>query len=115
MWIGVADGVGGWSQINVDSGIYSRLLMQTAKAAASIISPSPIAPQIVLEEAHKKTNVRVSIACEYCLCAHASLFTAAACYVAWHMCTWHADLRTYVYIYSALVEPLSNGVSYLNS
>ena len=57
--VGVADGVGGWSQINVDSGVYSRLLMQTAKAAASVLAPSPIAPQIVLEEAHKKTNVRV--------------------------------------------------------
>lgn len=56
---GVADGVGGWSQIGVDSGEYSRLLMQTAKAAASIVAPSPVAPQIVLEEAHKKTNVRV--------------------------------------------------------
>lgn len=57
---GVADGVGGWSQINVDAGVYSRLLMQTAKAAASILSPSPIAPQVILEEAHKMTNVRVN-------------------------------------------------------
>ena len=33
--------------------------MQTAKAAAAITPPSPIAPQIVLEEAHHKTNVKV--------------------------------------------------------
>lgn len=56
---GIADGVGGWSQVNIDSGVYSRMLMQTAKAAATITPLSPIAPQIVLEEAHKKTNVKV--------------------------------------------------------
>ena len=56
---GIADGVGGWSQVNIDSGVYSRMLMQTAKAAAAITPPSPIAPQIVLEEAHHKTNVKV--------------------------------------------------------
>ncbi len=56
---GIADGVGGWSQVNIDSGVYSRMLMQTAKAAAAITPPSPIAPQIVLEEAHHRTNVKV--------------------------------------------------------
>lgn len=58
--VGIADGVGGWSQINIDSGVYSRMLMQTAQAAAAITPPSPIAPQIILEEAHAKTNVKVS-------------------------------------------------------
>jgi hypothetical protein len=58
---GIADGVGGWSQVNIDSGVYSRMLMQTAKAAAAITPPSPIAPQIVLEEAHHKTNVKVKV------------------------------------------------------
>ena len=57
---GIADGVGGWSQINIDSGVYSRMLMQTAQAAAAITPPSPIAPQIILEEAHAKTNVKVN-------------------------------------------------------
>ena len=56
---GIADGVGGWSQVNIDSGVYSRMLMATAKAAAAITPVSPIAPQIVLEEAHRRTNVKV--------------------------------------------------------
>lgn len=58
-YVGIADGVGGWSQVNIDSGVYSRMLMQTAKAAAAITPLSPIAPQVVLEEAHKRTNVKV--------------------------------------------------------
>ena len=56
---GIADGVGGWSLSNIDSGVYSRMLMRTAQAAALITPPSPIAPQIILEEAHARTNVKV--------------------------------------------------------
>ena len=57
---GIADGVGGWSQVNIDAGVYSRTLMENAKAAATKTCLSPIAPQIVLEQAHMKTNVKVS-------------------------------------------------------
>ena len=35
------------------------MLMRTAQAAAQVTPPSPIAPQIILEEAHAKTNVKV--------------------------------------------------------
>lgn len=34
MCIGVADGVGGWAEIGVDPGLYSRELMAFAKQAA---------------------------------------------------------------------------------
>ena len=33
--------------------------MRTAQAAAQVTPPSPIAPQIILEEAHARTNVKV--------------------------------------------------------
>lgn len=63
-FLGIADGVGGWSLSNIDSGVYSRMLMRTAQAAALITPPSPIAPQIILEEAHARTNVKgTSTAC----------------------------------------------------
>ena len=35
------------------------MLMRTAQAAAHVTPPSPIAPQIILEEAHARTNVKV--------------------------------------------------------
>lgn len=35
------------------------MLMRTAQAAALITPPSPVAPQIILEEAHARTNVKV--------------------------------------------------------
>lgn len=63
-FLGIADGVGGWSLSNIDSGVYSRMLMRTAQAAALITPPSPVAPQIILEEAHARTNVKgTSTAC----------------------------------------------------
>lgn len=49
--------------------------MQTAKAAASVIAPSSIAPQVILEEAHSKTNVKVPLP------AHTFLLTDPPCIV----------------------------------
>lgn len=58
--MGVADGVGGWADIGVDAGEYSRLLMSSAMSAASRIDPAPDAPQRILQAAYRKTNVRGS-------------------------------------------------------
>lgn len=37
--LGVADGVGGWAEIGVDPGLYSRQLMQFAKEASTGVNP----------------------------------------------------------------------------
>lgn len=37
--IGVADGVGGWAEIGVDPGLYSRQLMEFAKQATPSCQP----------------------------------------------------------------------------
>ena len=67
--VGVADGVGGWAEIGVDPGLYSRELMSFAKEAAGFTPSSPDMPQLVLEYAHKHTQARgSSTACILCLC-----------------------------------------------
>lgn len=39
MAVGVADGVGGWAEVGVDPGLYSRELMEHANEASQRISP----------------------------------------------------------------------------
>jgi hypothetical protein len=58
---GVADGVGSWADypIPVDAGIYARLLMANAKAAAAGLAPSALAPLAVMRAAHSQTLVQV--------------------------------------------------------
>ncbi len=60
-YAGVADGVGSWADypIPVDAGIYARLLMTHAKAAAAGLAPSALAPLTVMRAAHSKTLVQV--------------------------------------------------------
>lgn len=75
--IGVADGVGGWAEVGVDPGLYSRELMSHAlDLLDGVESVHPDVPQTVLEEAHARTRARGSCtACIVCLHegkAHAS-------------------------------------------
>lgn len=66
--MGVADGVGGWAEVGVDPGLYSRELMAHAKEATSSCEPGPQAPQHLLEVAYLSTVARgSSTACILCL------------------------------------------------
>lgn len=60
MAAGVADGVGSWADypVPVDAGVYSRLLMAHAKAAAAVTAPSALAPLAVMRAAHSQTLVQ---------------------------------------------------------
>ena len=57
---GVADGVGAWADVGVDSGEYSRMLMARASAMAEGLEPTPAALERMLKEAHSQTHVRGS-------------------------------------------------------
>jgi len=54
--IGVADGVGGWEALGVDSGLYSRSLMCAAAehAEATCAAAQPISPLETLKAAHDR-------------------------------------------------------------
>lgn len=66
--MGVADGVGGWAEIGVDPGLYSRELMDNAKAATKELPPGEDRPQRALELAHSRTVARgSSTACIICV------------------------------------------------
>lgn len=66
--MGVADGVGGWAEIGIDPGLYSRELMAHAKVKALETEPGSDMPQEILEYAHKKTLARgSSTACVLCV------------------------------------------------
>lgn len=70
--LGVADGVGGWAEVGVDPGLYSRELMNHSvsllDALDSEIGIHSGTPQDVLEGAHAKTKARGSCtACILCL------------------------------------------------
>ena len=51
--------MGSWAEVNVDAGIYSRLLMSNAKKLAERTGPSSDAPQEILIQAHSQTDVQV--------------------------------------------------------
>eukprot|EP00887_Chlorella_sp_A99_P000020 scaffold16.g20.t1 len=66
--LGVADGVGGWAEIGVDPGLYSKELMRLASEAAATCTPGPHTPQQLLEIAYYATRARgSSTACILCL------------------------------------------------
>lgn len=77
LYLGVADGVGGWAEIGVDPGLYSKELMAAAAAAAATVAtvmteldgrPGPDVPQKLMEIAHSVTMARGSCtACIVCL------------------------------------------------
>jgi hypothetical protein len=58
--IGVADGVGGWADLGVDSGIYSRELMSNSVTAIKEEPKGSIDPARVLEKAHSSTKAKGS-------------------------------------------------------
>lgn len=55
----MADGVGSWGEIDIDAGIYSRMLMSNARNAAESTEASPEAPQTVLTTAYRQTTAKV--------------------------------------------------------
>ncbi|CAM8912467.1 unnamed protein product [Rhodiola kirilowii] len=58
--IGVADGVGGWADLGVDAGIYSRELMANAAEAVQEEPLNSVDPARVLKKAHAKTKSKGS-------------------------------------------------------
>ncbi|KAM0967824.1 hypothetical protein ACFX13_016565 [Malus domestica] len=58
--IGVADGVGGWADLGVNSGLYSRELMSNSVAAVQEEPKGSVDPARVLEKAHSSTKARGS-------------------------------------------------------
>ncbi|CAA0839578.1 Probable protein phosphatase 2C 55 [Striga hermonthica] len=55
--IGVADGVGGWADVGVNSGDYARQLMSNSVEAIRKVPGEDVDPLRVLEEAHAATNM----------------------------------------------------------
>lgn len=58
--IGVADGVGGWADVGVDAGLYSRELMFNSINAIKEETEGSVDPAIVLEKAHANTKAKGS-------------------------------------------------------
>lgn len=58
--IGVADGVGGWADVGIDSGLYSRELMSNSATAIHDEPKGSIDPARVLEKAHSNTKAKGS-------------------------------------------------------
>lgn len=58
--IGVADGVGGWADLGVNSGYYSRELMSNSVNAIQEEPKGSIDPARVLEKAHSSTKAKGS-------------------------------------------------------
>lgn len=58
--IGVADGVGGWADVGVDAGLFSRELMANSVEAIKEEPAGSIDPARVLEKAHASTNAKGS-------------------------------------------------------
>lgn len=58
--IGVADGVGGWADLGVDAGLYSRELMSNSVTAIQEEPKGSIDPARVLEKAHSSTKAKGS-------------------------------------------------------
>ncbi|KFM24954.1 putative protein phosphatase 2C 80 [Auxenochlorella protothecoides] len=63
--VGVADGVGGWAEVGVDPGLYSRELMGHAQVACNSVKAGPSAPAEILTLAHAATAARGS--CTACI------------------------------------------------
>lgn len=58
--LGVADGVGGWADVGIDAGVYSRELMSNSVNAIKEEPKGSIDPARVLEKAHLSTKARGS-------------------------------------------------------
>ena len=58
--IGVADGVGGWADVGVDAGEFSRELMSNSISAVQEQPRDSVDPAKVLEKAHSVTTAKGS-------------------------------------------------------
>ncbi|KDP31794.1 hypothetical protein JCGZ_12255 [Jatropha curcas] len=58
--IGVADGVGGWADVGINAGLYSRELMSNSVSAIKDEPVGSIDPARVLEKAHSNTKAKGS-------------------------------------------------------
>lgn len=58
--IGVADGVGGWADVGINAGLYSRSLMSNSVRAIKDEPKDAIDPARVLAKAHLATNAKGS-------------------------------------------------------
>lgn len=58
--IGVADGVGGWADVGINSGLYSRELMSNSVSAITEEPKGLVDPSRVLEKAYTSTKARGS-------------------------------------------------------
>lgn len=58
--IGVADGVGGWAEVGIDSGQFARELMSFSVTAIREEPKGSIDPARVLEKAHSNTKAKGS-------------------------------------------------------
>lgn len=58
--IGVADGVGGWADVGINAGEYSRELMSNSVSAIQEELKGSIDPARVLEKAHSSTKAKGS-------------------------------------------------------
>jgi protein phosphatase PTC7 len=70
--LGVADGVGGWSDVGVDPGEFSRKLMRNARQVSEAEAQVPnntLEPVRIMEEAYEQTKPLIgsSTACIICL------------------------------------------------
>lgn len=82
--IGVADGVGGWADLGVDSGQYSRELMSHSVSAIHEEPKGSIDPARVLEKAHSSTKAKgSSTACIIALTDQVSHFYPELVYCVW--------------------------------
>ncbi|KAK4842490.1 hypothetical protein QYF36_022624 [Acer negundo] len=69
--IGVADGVGGWAEVGVDSGEFARKLMMNAVIAIRTEPKGTIDPKKILTKAYSKTDQKgASTACILTLSGH---------------------------------------------
>lgn len=82
--IGVADGVGGWAEVGVDSGQFARELMSNSVIAIQEEPKGCIDPARVLEKAHSVTKAKgSSTACIIALTEQVCflfIFIEHACY-----------------------------------
>lgn len=58
--VGVADGVGGWADLGIDSGKYARELMSNSASAVQDEPRGSVDPARVLEKAYTNTKVKGS-------------------------------------------------------
>lgn len=83
--IGVADGVGGWADLGVNAGLYSRELMSNSVTAIREEPKGSVDPFRVLEKAHLSTRAKgSSTACIIALTEKVFFFVAESSFAYSH-------------------------------